>query len=168
MAVSDGADGGYPVVVRVDPHQWALLREVRLEALRQGPDAFGATYADESIEPLSFGLTARPRASGWWRSMSVRPVAMVEPVNDRAGERQLYAMWVSPSRRGSGVAERLTQAVIISARLAESTAVTLTVAESNAAARRLYARAGFQDTGERIARRQQSGAYSRHMSIRLT
>jgi hypothetical protein len=35
MAVSDGADGGYPVVVRVDPHQWALLHEVRLEALRQ-------------------------------------------------------------------------------------------------------------------------------------
>ncbi len=58
---------------------------------------------------------------------------------------------VDPSRRGGGAATRLVRAVLEQARAAGYDRVSLLVSERNTAARRLYARLGFNETASFIA-----------------
>ena len=64
-------------------------------------------------------------------------------------EVQLISMWVDPSARGRGVAQRLIRAVALWANGRGSSRVVLFVQEANTSAQRLYERAGFRPTGDR-------------------
>src|ERR1700733_3102961 len=91
-----------------------VLRELRLQALREAPLAFGSTYERE---------LARTTAD-WQRWMSPGVTFILcEPAGARgmvAGLRDeidpavvnLMAMWVHPESRGSGAADELVIAVI--------------------------------------------------------
>jgi ribosomal protein S18 acetylase RimI-like enzyme len=61
----------------------------------------------------------------------------------------LYSMWVAPHARGGGVARALVEGVIAWATERGARTLRTSVAEGNAAAARLYAGAGFADTGRR-------------------
>jgi len=65
----------------------------------------------------------------------------------RDGAAGLFGMWTSPERRGSGVGTRLVEGVVSWARSAGYERVLLEVADTNAAAIRLYERMGFTPTG---------------------
>ena len=56
---------------------------------------------------------------------------------------------VAPSARRTGIGKRLMEAFLNAAREANSQAVFLEVRESNAAARALYQKLGFRETGRR-------------------
>ena len=64
MTCHGESDGTSATIKRVEPMQWALLRAIRHEALRQDPDAFGAVYGDDAIKPPVFWTTASMPASG--------------------------------------------------------------------------------------------------------
>jgi ribosomal protein S18 acetylase RimI-like enzyme len=64
-------------------------------------------------------------------------------------EAQLISMWVAPEARGRGVAQALIRAMVAWAAEQRCERVFLFVQEANTAARRLYARAGFEATGAR-------------------
>jgi ribosomal protein S18 acetylase RimI-like enzyme len=53
-------------------------------------------------------------------------------------------MWVAPAARGSGLADRLIDAVVDWARANEASEVTLGVTPGNDRARRVYLRYGFE------------------------
>ena len=57
-ARSPDDDGAY-LVRRLRPDEWRDLRALRLRALEDAPDAFGATLAEEAAEP---DLTWQERA----------------------------------------------------------------------------------------------------------
>ena len=61
----------------------------------------------------------------------------------------VYGMWVAPEARGRGVGRSLLEAVEGWARETGHWLIGLGVATTNDAAIRLYAAAGFTDTGER-------------------
>ena len=145
---------------RAHPDEWAAVREVRLAALADAPDAFASTLRREACrdEPQ---WRSRIAASPWflaWRAG--RPAGVVAAVPDQpasgpAAARpcgwHLVSMWVSPQARGHGVADLLVGAVIDHAHAAGAPRVTLWVALGNARARAFYQRMGFAPTGRRQA-----------------
>lgn len=66
-----------------------------------------------------------------------------------AGEAEILTLAVAPAARREGVATRLLAAFLDRAARAGATRAFLEVAERNAPARALYARAGFAETGRR-------------------
>jgi ribosomal protein S18 acetylase RimI-like enzyme len=131
-----------------------VLRELRLQALREAPVAFGSTYERE---------VARTTAD--WQKWMSPGVAFIlcEPAGARgmvAGVRDeidpavvhLMAMWVHPESRGSGAADELVIAVINWAQSERAKCVRLKVIEGNDRARLFYERMGFYPTSRKDVR----------------
>jgi dihydropteroate synthase len=76
-------------------------------------------------------------------------------------------MWVAPEARGAGIGAALVREGLAWARRHAALDVSLRVADPQGAARRLYARFGFERTGERQPLRPGSAAGSEVMAIRL-
>jgi ribosomal protein S18 acetylase RimI-like enzyme len=139
---------------RVGPDDADLMRDMRLRALRDAPLAFGSTYERE----LAFERDvweSRVRANAQGRDsigFVLEPAAgmAVGRIHDGDPEvAQLYGMWVAPEARGDGAGRALVDAVIAWAVDRGARRIVTQVTEGNAAALRLYERAGFADTGER-------------------
>ena len=159
-AVGCASEIGQHLVVpvrRLVPEDAELLRSVRLRALADAPDAFGSTLERE----LAF-------SDETWRSR-LEPTANPHFVEERddgavlglvAGVRAdgdvsvvyLVAMWVAPTARGTGVADRLVQRVIAWASEQAVKVVRLHVMQSNGRAERVYERNGFRRTGQTVVR----------------
>lgn len=131
-----------------------ILRELRLQALSDSPDAFGSTYEKE---------LARTTAD-WRRWLSPGAIfilqdaagarGMVAGVHDEtdAAVVHLMAMWVCPALRGSGAGDALVAAVLSWANSRGATSVRLRVIQENDRARHFYRRNGFRYTGQEEVR----------------
>lgn len=130
----------------------AELREVRLRALADAPEAFGSTSERE---------LARSTAD-WQRWLAPGATFLFDAESDGAGAvglvavvvladepavRQLMAVWVDPAARGTGAADALVQSALTWARADGAARARVEVYESNGTARRLYERHGFRPTG---------------------
>jgi RimJ/RimL family protein N-acetyltransferase len=140
------------LIRRVRAAEWATLREVRLRALAESPEAFGSTFARESAFDE---LRWRDRlAEGAWfvagEPDATAGVAAGYPAPEEAHRRHLLAMWVAPHARGSAVAAGLVDAVLDWARADGALEVTLGVVLGNERAHALYAKCGFVRTGQRL------------------
>ncbi|GII33813.1 N-acetyltransferase [Planotetraspora mira] len=139
-------------VRRLSPEDWALFRDVRLEALAESPDAFSSTLEREQAYDEEHwrdwmrperGLKAVARAG----ETAVGLVGGWLP-EDRGGAVELYSMWVSPAARERGVGALLVEEVVAWAAAEGHPVVELWVVDGNDQAERLYARSGFTMTGE--------------------
>jgi ribosomal protein S18 acetylase RimI-like enzyme len=145
-----GMGQGCATVSVLTADQWPLLRELRLAALGEAPEAFWAIREDE----------ARYREEDWrrWLATSVWLVARDDggpvglcallPREDPA-EPELISMWVRPEARRRGHARALLERACTEAAAAGAASVALWVVEGNNGASDLYRRAGFARTGER-------------------
>lgn len=130
------------------------MRELRLRAMTDAPDAFGSTYdrelartAEDWQRWLTTGATFIAIADG-------NPCGLVAGLHD-ADEGtvvHLMSMWVDPAHRGHAIADALVAAVRLWARAGRARLVRLLVIDANHAARRCYQRNGFRDTGRRFVR----------------
>ncbi len=132
---------------------WQALRDIRLEALRDAPSAFGSTYEGEVVCGEAHW---RDRISRGGTILAYLPdVSASEPAGLIGGYQEdpvtvhLVSMYVRPRGRGRGVGEALVATVIGWARDKNATHVRLWVTETNSRARALYERCGFAPTGER-------------------
>jgi GNAT superfamily N-acetyltransferase len=139
------------------------VRELRLRALADAPDAFGSTLDRERAHGETEWIGW---IEGWDGSSNALFVAEDGPnwvgmaVGSRAGDEadaHLYGMWVEPARRSNGIGASLVEQVHGWARTWGARSVILAVTESNAAAGAFYEHLGFVDTGEREPLRQGSG-----------
>jgi GNAT superfamily N-acetyltransferase len=132
---------------------WQALRDIRLEALRDAPTAFGSVYEQEVL-----------RGEAHWRDRVARggtflaylpEVTTSEPAGLIGGYQEdpvtvaLVSMYVRPQARGRGVGEALVATVLDWAGKRNAACVRLWVTETNAPALALYERCGFAPTGER-------------------
>ena len=95
---------------RLGPDDWEVLRDIRLRALAESPDAFGSTLDRE-----------RDFDEKEWRRRLVRPVyavmaderpvAMAGAFTDE-GRVQVWGMWTDPEHRGRGHARALLDALV--------------------------------------------------------
>src|SRR5688572_32888634 len=76
------------VVTRIKPDEWALLRDMRLRALRDAPEAFGQTYENAAAEPESEWRSAARASSAGDRRAGVFARAD-EPAADGAPPAEL-------------------------------------------------------------------------------
>ena len=144
-----GADSSAPVVRVLRGDDWAVLREIRLRALRDSPSAFGSTYTREAGFDETHWRTRLETDS----SVSVlaeldgAPVGMAGGFPDLPGLLHVVAMWVDPAARGRGIGPALLRAVEHWAH-ERGLGLHLDVNTANATARRSYERYGFRATGE--------------------
>ena len=140
---------------------WQALRDIRLAALRDAPDAFASTYAEQAAfeeadwrQRIARGGTflafvPEADASGVPEADASEPAGLVGGYDYGPGTVELISMFVRPRARGRGVGEALIAAVLDWARARNATSVHLWVTEINKPARLLYERCGFSPTGER-------------------
>jgi GNAT superfamily N-acetyltransferase len=161
---------------RIRAEGWGELRDLRLRALREAPDAFTSRYEEDALLPdafwtewatdmadggSSFGLVAEVEER--WIGMAVGA-----PHRDHQGDAGLFGMWVDPSARGAGVARTLVEGIVAWARSAGFPAIWLRVTMSNDGAVRLYERCGFTDAGRRLPLREGSDIITMSMTMDLS
>jgi ribosomal protein S18 acetylase RimI-like enzyme len=127
-----------------------MLRGLRLEALRDAPQAFESTVEHE----------ARLGKSDWLQRIERRAVAFASgrPVGlvgwsaaSEGGNTELISMWVRSDARGTTTATLLVDFVKEIARSRGDT-LELAVRADNARARRFYAKCGFVPVREEPGR----------------
>jgi ribosomal protein S18 acetylase RimI-like enzyme len=120
--------------------------------LQAAPDAFFTQYADVVGYDED---TWRERIAGQFHVQAylgddpVGSVGVWDDPETPSDASTLVAMYVAPRARGTGVGERLVQAVLDEAAARGRGRVVLEVTETNEPARRLYERLGFVYDGTR-------------------
>jgi len=129
---------------------WQALRDVRLQALRDAPYAFGSSYAREAAFDEAEWRKRSARDGSFLAFLpELTPAGLAGGFREESGLVELVAMFVRPQARGRGVGEALIAAVVGWARARDATSVHLWVTETNQPARGLYQRCGFTVTAER-------------------
>ena len=140
----------------------ALYRDIRLEALKANPEAFGSTFETENAQPLSWFFDRLGATSVFGAFSDMKLVAMagfaIQQGQKSAHKGILWGMYVRPGARGTGVGRRLVDAVLDVARQ-HVELIQLSVVRDNAPARRLYASLGFLDYGLEKNALKQDGRY---------
>jgi GNAT superfamily N-acetyltransferase len=142
------------VLVReVVADDWEALRDIRLEALHEVPEAFGSTYARE-VAFAEADWQRRIASGGNFlgylpEASATEPVGLIGGYQADPATVELVSMYVRPQARGRGVGEALIATVIDWAAARNAKSVHLWVTETNKPARLLYERCGFTPTAER-------------------
>lgn len=128
---------------------WQRARKIRLRALADTPDSFGAILATEenfSDQVWQDRLKSEVAVTFVASSNTGDDIGLITtaPYDDQAG---LYSMWVAPEARKQGVAGLLVDAVIESVTARGFQKLLLDVGDDNQAAIAFYASKGFTPTG---------------------
>jgi GNAT superfamily N-acetyltransferase len=158
VAAAASATAAAATVRRITVADTARVRALRLEMLADTPLAFLETLAQAAARPhAEYRRRAAQFAAGDERAQFIaerdgRVVGQVGglflPAVDVATT-VVFAVYVTPTCRGSGVLELLIDAVAAWSRAAGRPRLLLEVVTGNARALRAYQRIGFTDTGKR-------------------
>ena len=141
-------------VGRLGSEDWETLRSVRLEALRESPESFGRSHAEEADLDESYWRGLFSPSTAWFQAeiggdsvgLAVGIAARPDDVDPEAAH--LGSMWVAPSVRGSGVADFLVNAVVAWTKETGHPRLVLWVFDDTPRAAAFYRRAGFTETGQ--------------------
>ncbi|HLF24854.1 MAG TPA: GNAT family N-acetyltransferase [Anaerolineae bacterium] len=147
-----------PITIRaVTEADTAAARDLRLESLQLHPTAFGADYATQLNQPMTYWIDwVRARASD--RDQTLQVAVDGETLVGMTGLRQGYApkmahngmiwgVYVRPDWRGLHLAEALIETCIAWARTRGVRLVKLAVVTTNTSAIRCYTRCGLRVYG---------------------
>jgi GNAT superfamily N-acetyltransferase len=154
------------MIRRLEPHEWELLRELRLEALACEPRAFGATYAESATRGAEAWRGWATSGRCFVAELDGRPVGLGSWYEDEDGHAILVSMYIRAEARSLGLGAALVEAICSAAREAAHERISLGVTEGSAA-RRLYERCGFAATGKRYRLRDGSEHFAESMARTL-
>jgi RimJ/RimL family protein N-acetyltransferase len=130
---------------RLETSDAALYRDIRLEALKKNPEAFGSTFERENAQPLSWFETAVGRADifGAFFDETLAGIAgyAAQEGSKQAHKALLWGMYVRTAARNAGIGKALVATVLDHAR------GRVEMVSENEAARRLYGALGFVEFG---------------------
>jgi GNAT superfamily N-acetyltransferase len=143
---------------QLGPGDAAAFQALRLRALRESPEAFGSSYAEDqalSLEAVAERLTAAraPARRAVFGAFNGEDLVGVTGCMQHAKVKArhtaiVWGMYVSPEQRGRGLGRRLLEAIIDEARTwPDVDRLTLTVVERAGRARQLYRVMGFETYG---------------------
>lgn len=131
------------------------FRRIRLEALRECPESFGASAEEverESVESFA-SLLRRPLDQGFILGVFDSTLIAIGGLNRVTGDRKrhkawLWGMYVSRDAQGQGIGKALLKHMIMDARLMDGVEqLHLALVTGNTAARSLYQSLGFKSYG---------------------
>jgi GNAT superfamily N-acetyltransferase len=137
------------VIRRIRPHEGMLLRELRLRALEDSPDAFGQRVPEAlGVAEAEWRTTARASADGKGRAwfLAEGPDGVLGMVQGRRRPLDtllIFSMWVDPAARRLGLGRGLIEAAEAWARTWNGRRTVLWVLYGNDLAKRFYERLGF-------------------------
>ncbi|HEY5304974.1 MAG TPA: GNAT family N-acetyltransferase [Acidimicrobiales bacterium] len=129
-----------------------LLRAIRLEALADSPDAFGEIYDECAAWNDDVWASKARKWNFYLAEMDGEVVGMArgEAHQDEPDVRYLFAMYVSPAARGTGVATLLLDTVSAWAAAEGVDVLYLYVSVRALRARAFYSKLGFVESGESV------------------
>ena len=148
------AETGGDVTIRpLDATDAEAYRALRLQALLQAPEAFGASHAEEAARPLAAfveRITPAPPSLVFGAFANAELVGMAGFLTGNSEKSRhrgtLWGVYLAPDWRGRGIARALVEAVRAHAAqhvlVLQARAVT-----TNGVALRLYERLGFKPYG---------------------
>lgn len=140
------------ITVRVlTEDEWEQYRAVRLAALRESPEAFAATLEMEQAYAEKLWRERMNRSRRLLAEDGGEPVgvASLGPSGDGDAVAELFGLWVTPSRRGTGVATALVGAAAQAARAQGSSHLAYWVGTENGRAVAFASGFGFRPTDRR-------------------
>ncbi len=148
------------------------MRDMRLRALADAPDAFGETLSTARTLPEADWIARASFDPTKYKLIAERdgvPVGSTVITLDAAhrGHAHLFAMWVAPEARRSGAARALVREALAWARQRAALPVDLRVSDTRPDARAFYTSCGFTLAGERTPLRDGAATDCEAMSIRL-
>jgi RimJ/RimL family protein N-acetyltransferase len=144
--------GVVTMIERIRPTDWPVLRDLRLAALNDSPDAFGQSYDDAARQSeAEWRATAQASTSGDRRAWFIgraepdgAPVGIVQARRRPPDDCLLFSMWVAPTARRTGAGSALVNAVEAWGRRWGAARIVLWVIAGNESAMRFYDRIGFR------------------------
>ena len=135
------------------PEDWERIRDVRLAALRDAPDAFSSTLDGSEGQPQG-RWEGWATGEGWGATVATfveepRPgagfsaLATAAVFKDDPSVAHLFAMWVAPEARRTGIGRDLVESAVSWAGESGVAEVLLRVTAGNDVATRLYRACGF-------------------------
>ncbi|MGG5739880.1 MULTISPECIES: GNAT family N-acetyltransferase [Bacillus cereus group] len=122
---------------------------LRLESLKENPEAFATTY-EESMQQVANNLeTAGSFTFGAFKNDKL--IGIVTVLQEKRLKLQhrgvIVSMYVTPSQRNSGIGQALLKETLKKAKELNLEQITLTVLTDNKPAKALYESMGFQTFG---------------------
>lgn len=142
---------------RLEAHEIALHRDIRLRALRDAPDSFGEAAAEAEQRPASYWEDLTRSVTEPGRHVMFLACDGEAVLGSTYGLRDLQdgdagrvgGTWVAPPHRRQGIGKALLRAVVLWAKEQGFHRLRLWAPASSAAAVSLYWQAGFSGTGQR-------------------
>jgi predicted GNAT family acetyltransferase len=134
------------VVRRARVDDWRTVREVRLAALADSPEAFITTVADAEAYADRIWQERVEASPHFVALVGDLPVGLAVVISDEPSP-QLVAVWVSPQMRGCGVVDELVRASADETVRQGHHELRLWVVAGNRPAEHAYSRTGFRRTG---------------------
>ena len=143
------------------PEEWPLLKDLRLRALAEAPEAFSTTLAqahawtDAEWQARAERFRSLPPAAAYVALVDGSPCGLLTCYlsEDKDGTgglvADLNAFWVDPAHRGQGIGEALAASVTQWAARQGAPQVQAWVMEDSPRALGFYKKVGFQETGKR-------------------
>ena len=152
--------------------------KLRLEALKQNPEAFLTSYEDAMKRENPVDQTARNFSQpgnytfgAFEREELIGVVTLLQEQAEKIKHRaNIYAMYVTPSKRSLGVGEALLSESLKKVKtIEEIEKVNLSVIASNVKAKNLYTKLGFKRYGYEEKALKINGVYfdDEHMVLHL-
>ena len=132
-------------IQRLDINDWQRLKQLKLAALKDAPQAFASTHKDAKKYVETDWRRQIDEFATFVAIDDGNDLGMVRGVPSNADPRTafLISMWVAPNGRGKGVGEMLIGAVLNWARQSGFARMELDVVDDNAPAIALYERCSF-------------------------
>jgi GNAT superfamily N-acetyltransferase len=123
--------------------EWSILRDTRLAALADAPDAFTSKHAGEAGYADDVWVARTPTSAVAF--VDGRPVGLAGCVRFAGSDHmELVGMWVHPDHRGTEVATAIVDHVV---RMTDGEPLMLGVVATNERAHAFYRRCGFVAAG---------------------
>jgi len=144
------------IIRKLQPHESAIYREVRLACLKNVPEYFGSTYEEEVLNPKFMFETYIENESpdhvifGAFDSERLIGITGFNRMaRQRAGHRgEVVQVYVDPNYRGQNIGEKLLRRVLeYGFTLDGIEQIQLSVIANNLTAIRLYEKLGFKTFG---------------------
>ena len=153
-------------VTLLNPDSWTRLRDIRLRALKENPEAFGATHAEES-KLTEQGWRDRFKKEdyliGSIEKEDVGTLYIEVLKGDHGATCWIGGCWTDPNYRGFGVMKSLFEYIDLNSNEKGWQRQGLGVWVHNQNAIKAYEAIGFSVAGQKMASTSRPGSYFQHM-----